>query len=186
MSGSELGMDALPATAAGHRQIHLWGFMGSGKSTVAMALARRLVWNYLDLDILVARHAGKSVAQIFADDGESEFRKVERHALRQAVQKPRTVVALGGGTPMASSNRELGELHATSVWLQVGFDVCRDRVGADNRRPLFDDPEIARQLFDARQSVYASADLAVDATAESAVVAAAIEALVRGPGETLG
>lgn len=113
--GRGSGLEPLARTASGHAQIHLAGFMGCGKSTVARLLARRLVWNYLDLDILIARHAGASIAAIFAADGEASFRDMESHVLRQAVQKPCTVVALGGGTMVFEENRRVIGKHAMSV-----------------------------------------------------------------------
>jgi len=172
-------MEPLEGTATGELQIHLMGFMGSGKSTVARHLARRLVWNYLDLDALVVRHEGASIAAIFADSGEAGFRRIERHVLRQAVQKPRTVVALGGGTPVSTANREVIGRHAMSVWLRVGFAVCRERVAGDDSRPLFADLDAAHRLFTARAEAYATADFTVEGERPAAEVAAAIERLAR-------
>ncbi len=174
------GLEPLPRTASGHAQIHLLGFMGSGKSTVAGLLARRLVWNYLDLDVLIARHAGASIAAIFATEGEAGFRDMETYVLRQVVQKPRTVVALGGGTMLLERNRELIARHAMSVWLRAAFRTCQSRVGEGAGRPLFGDPEDARRLFDDRQSDYATAALTVNAEDAAQDVAIRIEAAARG------
>jgi len=174
------GLEPLARTASGHLQIHLLGFMGCGKSTVARLLARRLVWNYLDLDVLITRHAGKSVAAIFAADGEAAFRDIERHVLRQVVQKPCTIVALGGGTMLLEQNRELVERHAMSVWLQASFATCQARVGEGAGRPLFGDPEAARKLFEERQTHYAEATVTVGAEDAAQDVAARVEAAARG------
>jgi shikimate kinase len=184
MSRELSGLEPLARTATGRTQIHLLGFMGCGKSTVARLLAQRLVWNYLDLDVLVARHVGMSIPEIFAVHGEATFRDAERHALRQAVQKPRTVVALGGGTPVDPANRALMSARALSVWLRVDFDVCRVRAGQDGMRPLFDDVDAARLRFAERQSIYAAADVTVDAADDPAAVAAAVEAVARGTAAT--
>ena len=175
------GLEPLARTASGQSQIHLSGFMGCGKSTVAQLLARRLVWNYLDLDVLITRHAGASVAEIFAAEGEDAFRDMESHVLRQAVQKPRTVVALGGGTMMLERNREVSAKHGLSVWLRASFETCLERVGDGAGRPLFAHQADARRLFDARQPHYALATVSVDADGAAAqVVATQIEAIVRG------
>jgi len=168
----------------GKLQVHLVGFMGCGKSTVGLLLARRLVWNFLDLDVLIARHAGRLIAEIFADDGEAHFRQTETFVLRQATLKPRTVVALGGGAPVAAVNRELSAKTATSVWLRCDFAELQRRVGSaeagtPGARPLWADPEAARSLFEQRQAIYAQADLTVDAEAPPAEVAASIETLLR-------
>jgi shikimate kinase len=174
------GLDPLEQTATGARQIHLIGFMGAGKSTVARLLARRLVWNYLDIDVLIARHAGHSVAEIFATEGEAAFREYEQHALRMAVQKPRTVVALGGGTTLAADNWDVIRRSALSVWLQVSFATCAERVGGSATRPLFRDAASARALFDARVASYSAADRSVDAEGSADDVALAIEGIARG------
>lgn len=174
------GLEPLARTASGHSQIHLLGFMGCGKSTVARLLARRLVWNYLDLDVLIARHAGASIAAIFASDGEAAFRDMENHVLRQVVKKPCTIVALGGGTTVLEPNRDLIGRHALSVWLRASFATCRERVGDRAERPLFGDPESARRLFDERQSDYARAAVTVSAEDSARDVAFRIEAAARG------
>ena len=174
------GIDPLEHAASGHRQVHLLGFMGAGKSTIARLLARRLVWNYLDIDALVSRHAEMSIPEIFARDGEAAFRDHEHHALRMAVQKPRTVVALGGGAPLRDDSWRLISESAFSVWLQVSFATCAARVGQTGTRPLFADVEGAERIFAERQSAYARADLAIDAEGEADAVAAAIEVVVRG------
>ncbi len=167
-------LEPLAALPDGRRQVHLVGFMGSGKSTVARLLARQLLWNYLDLDALVERHDGRRVHEIFASDGEAAFREIEHHVLRQAVQKPRTVVALGGGTPVAERNRAIIRAAAVSVWLRCDFATCHGRVGEDARRPLFADPDAARRLFGEREGLYSACDVAVDATAPPEEVASLI------------
>ena len=180
----------------GKLQLHLLGFRGSGKSTVGKLVARRLLWNFLDLDTLVERAAGRSVAEIFAaaaNEGgradssgsdaeeeklfrEAEFRRWEQHALRQAVQKPRTVLALGGGTPIDPDNREISGRAAVTVWLRCSFETLRTRVtdretARQGRgglvvqavRPLWSSDVKARELYEQRQSVYGLADAVVDA-----------------------
>ncbi len=170
--------------ARGKRQVHLVGFMGCGKSTVGQLLARRLLWNFLDLDALIVRHAGRSIAEIFAEEGEESFRQTETFVLRQATQKPRTVVALGGGAHMAAENRQLSAQMATSVWLRCDFAELQRRVGsaevrARGTRPLWPDPAAARALLEQREPIYAQADLVVDAGLLPDEVAATIEALLR-------
>ena len=174
------GLEPLARTDSGHSQIHLLGFMGCGKSTVARLLARRLLWNYLDLDVLVTRHAGASIESIFAAEGEEGFRSIESHVLRQAVQKPRTIVALGGGTMVREENRELIGQQALSVWLRASFATCRSRIGDGTGRPLFNDPEAARKLFETRRPLYAEARITVDAEGPVQEIAACIEAAARG------
>jgi shikimate kinase len=173
---SDAFLEPVEALPDGRRQVHLVGFMGSGKSTVARLVARHLVWNYLDLDALIERHDGRRIHEIFSADGEAGFRDIEHHVLRQAIQKPRTVVALGGGTPASRRNRGIMQASGVSVWLRCEFPICQARVGVDARRPLFTDPAAARRLFDERQPAYEASDLTVDATAPPDEVAAGVVA----------
>lgn len=169
-------------SAGGRSQIHLVGFMGSGKSTVGRLLARRLVWNFLDLDALVERHAGRSIAEIFSSDGEAEFREQESFVLRQAVQKPRTVLALGGGTPVDARNWALSATTAMTVWLRCPIDVLLGRVAEPGERPLWLERQQLERLLSARQPQYARCDHVVDASDRAEQVAERIERIVRAAG----
>ncbi|MFQ5745054.1 MAG: shikimate kinase [Acidobacteriota bacterium] len=164
-----------PAAPGGKRQLHLTGFMGSGKSTVGQQLARRLLWNFLDLDAVVARHAEKSVARIFAEGGEESFRAMESHVLRQLVKKPHTVVALGGGTLLDPRNREICVQAATVVWLRCPLELlqlrCAEQAG---ERPLWGAADELAQRYEARLPGYRSADLTIDAAGSPAEVAEAV------------
>src|SRR5688500_2590703 len=75
----------------------LIGYRGTGKSTVARLVAERLNWPWLDADVELERRAGKSIAAIFAEDGEPAFRDLESQVLAELVQADRHVLALGGG-----------------------------------------------------------------------------------------
>lgn len=177
------GITPHPALPGGRRQVHLAGFMGSGKSTVGRLLARRLVWNFLDLDALVERHAGKPVARLFEEEGETAFRAAERHGLRQAVQKPWTVLALGGGTLLDADNLELALRSAVVVWLWAPLDVLRRRCrddGESARRPLWD-PDDLDELYRAREPGYRQAHLEVDASRPPEEVVAEVAGRLGGP-----
>jgi len=168
--------DGLPEVLpSGRAQVHLAGFMGCGKSTVGKLLARRLLWNFLDLDGVIERHEDRSVARIFAEDGEGAFRTAERHVLRQVVAKPATVVALGGGTLIDPANRELLRAHALVVWLKCPLDALQRRCGErDDARPLWGDREFLEQRYAERLPGYETSDLTVDASGVPELVARAI------------
>lgn len=177
----------LPRVIPGDRaQVHLAGFMGSGKSTVGRLLARHLLWNFLDLDGVVERHEGRSVARVFAESGESAFRDAERHVLRQAVSKPSTVVALGGGTLIDEGNQVLSREHAALVWLCCPLDVLEARCAhyedpAAKQRPLWGDPAALQRRYDERLPGYEAAEFVVDADDEpEAVALAVLEAIGAG------
>lgn len=168
------------AIAGSWRQLHLVGFMGSGKSTVGRLLARQFLWNFLDLDALIERHAGRAITEIFATDGEEAFRTIERFVLRQVVHKPHSVVALGGGTFVDPVNREISRAHAVSVWLRCPAEVLTARLGpARADRPLWD-PATVAALLESRRPAYESADLDVDAAAEPAAVANRVREALAG------
>lgn len=173
-------LEPVSAIAGSWMQLHLVGFMGAGKSTVGRLLARRLLWSFVDLDALIERHADRRVQEIFAADGEEGFRAIERFVLRQAVQKPRTVVALGGGTFVDSAGREISRAHAVSVWLRCPPEVLVARIGpVQSARPLWDPTTVAERL-EARRPHYEMADFQVDADAEPVEVAARVLAALEG------
>ena len=84
----------------------LIGYRGSGKTTIGRKLADRLWQSFVDIDELIVKDAGKSIKDIFEQDGEPAFRDLEEKALRQAVGMSEHVVALGGGSVLRESNRD--------------------------------------------------------------------------------
>jgi len=142
--------------------IFVVGFMGAGKTTVGRALARRLGWEYFDLDeeIEAAEHA--AISEIFAARGESEFRRVETETLRRVLQRGRpAVLALGGGAFTLPANRDLLRGHGLTVWLDCPFETVQRRVAQATHRPLARDPEQFAELYLSRRQHYSVADLRV-------------------------
>lgn len=113
----------------------LVGAPGSGKSTVGKALAERLDVEFRDTDRDIEAAAGKSIADIFVDDGEEAFRGLETQALRNVLSGTDGVVSLGGGVVMRTENRELLAGHRV-VWLEVALADAVKRVGLGTTRPL--------------------------------------------------
>ena len=87
--------------------IFLIGFMGTGKSTVGRALSAEMTIPFVDLDQVVVEDAGKSISNIFAEDGEAQFRSLETAALARIASSGPAVVATGGGAPAYADNLEL-------------------------------------------------------------------------------
>src|SRR5689334_9789562 len=113
----------------------LIGYRGTGKTTVARLMAARLGWEAVDLDDEIERAAGKSIAAIFADDGEQAFRDHESAALAACAARPRIVLATGGGVVLRAANREiLRQMHnggGQIAWLRASPETILDRLTAD-------------------------------------------------------
>ncbi len=114
--------------------IVLIGAPGAGKSTVGARLAAELGLDFVDVDELIEQRAGKSISEIFADEGETYFRELECHASLEAVAAG-GVVSLGGGAVMTPRVRQVLEGHDV-VWLEVSIPQASRRVGLNTARPL--------------------------------------------------
>ncbi|MEO6801713.1 MAG: shikimate kinase [Granulicella sp.] len=144
------------------RRIVLTGFMGAGKSTVGRLLARRLTWNFLDLDAHLESRAKATIPELFAKHGEARFRQLESSALASALGLRATVIALGGGTPEILTNRLLIEQTpgTTAIFLDAPFETLFDRCvlqepgGPELARPVLADPVLARARFAIRHPFY--------------------------------
>lgn len=140
------------------KKILLVGYMASGKSTIAGLLSKASGIPYKDLDEIIEEKAQKSISEIFEQDGEIKFRKLEHEALKAALSDEQALIlALGGGTPCYAGNHEfLKNEGVVSVYLKAGIPVLVERLRKDNKpRPLFDkQPEeeqeefVAKHLFD--------------------------------------
>lgn len=149
----------------GVRAVFLLGFMGSGKSTVGPELARRLAWDFLDLDTHIEAQEGLTVPEIFRQRGESGFRLAETNALRHLLLSSLTrpsVVALGGGAFAQETNRELLR-DQPSVFLDAPAEELWRRCQQDGiERPLRKDPEQFARLYAERLPYYRQAWVAVE------------------------
>ncbi len=161
----------------------LVGMMGAGKTTVGMALAQRRNWEFVDSDAQVESRAGRSVAQIWASDGERGFRALESAALAEAMAAERpAVIAAAGGTVLDAANRRQLHAHRPVVWLRADPATLAARLGDGAGRPLLgtDPPGALRALAIARDPLYIEvADIVIDVDGlqPSEVVAAAEAAL---------
>ncbi len=173
--------------SAGVERVVLWGFMASGKSAVGARLAERLGWEYVDLDREIERREGRAIADIFRDEGEPFFRRLEVETTRTLIGRSRLVFSSGGGWITNPEALRLVPPRSLTVWLHVSPETALSRVRADAGgavRPMLDRPDpdaAARALLEAREPLYRKADLTIptDGRAVDALVHD-IEARVRG------
>ena len=133
--------------------IVLVGFMGAGKTTVGQLLSERLGLPFTDSDAIIEQRAGRSVPQIFAEDGEPAFRALEHQVIAELLDGPALVLALGGGAAEHPGTRER-LTNAQVVYLQVGYEQAMLRVGGDQGRPLLARPDLAA-TYQRRLPLYA-------------------------------
>lgn len=144
-------------------KLYLVGFMGAGKTTVAKALAKRLDWQFEDIDERIERRERRDIASIFRHEGEAYFRVVEQEELIALLPSRGTVVATGGGTFVDPITRELMLRDGAVVWLDVPLPTILDRVPLDGRRPLAADRGEMENLYNQRLMAYSRAHLRVEA-----------------------
>lgn len=145
------------------RSIVFLGMMGCGKSAIGKMVARRLGLEFVDADSEIELAAGRSVADIFADYGEEEFRRVEAQVIKRVLADGPVLLALGGGAFMSEQTRDIIQQYGLSVWLKADLDLLLERVGRKpNKRPLLktgNPREILQHLLEVRNPIYAKADL---------------------------
>jgi shikimate kinase len=143
---------------AADQHLVLVGLMGSGKTTVARIAAERLGRRVIDSDAEIETATGRTVRQIFADDGEDAFRSLETAALLDALASPvPAVIAAAGGVVLREQNRvALKQAKARVVWLCATPELLAERVISGAHRPLIDDdPEGTLQRMQAeREPLY--------------------------------
>lgn len=117
----------------------LIGYRGTGKTTVAQALAQRLGWAWIDADVELERRAGRTIKQIFAEGGEQAFRDLEQRVVIDLTKEDRLVLALGGGAILRQQNRDALAARCLTAWLTAAPAEILARTTADpttaERRP---------------------------------------------------
>lgn len=144
------------------RNIALIGFMGSGKSTVGLAVARQLRFEFVDTDQLIEARAGTAISEIFGQQGEAAFRELERQVVAELADRDHCVIATGGGVGANPEHLASLKRHALVVCLWVSPDVVWRRVRNQTHRPLLQvpDPQARiKELLEQRTPVYRQADV---------------------------
>jgi shikimate kinase len=145
--------------------IVLVGFMGTGKTSVGQCLAQRLDMTFLDMDDLIVERRGKSIPEIFSEDGEPHFRSLERELVKELAAKTGLVVGAGGGIVINPDN--ISDFSATGlvVCLTATPQEILSRVGSDTNRPLLavdDKLKKINDLLESRRELYAAVPGQVD------------------------
>lgn len=168
------------------RNIYLIGFMGTGKTTVGRILAARLGLRFVDMDDWIVERAGKPIPRIFSEDGEPQFRTLERAVAQDLSQQSGWVVATGGGVVTNPANMADFAASGLPVCLSASPEVILARVAGDTNRPLLSgtrDEKMQKMaaLMDKRRALYAAVPHQVDTSGLSPdAVADRIQAMYHG------
>ncbi len=158
-----------------HPNIVLTGFMGTGKTSVGREVAARLGRPFVDLDDLIVARTGKSIPEIFAQDGEAAFRALEADLCREMGQPAGLVIAVGGGAVVNPANREALAAGGVLICLDASPETLLARIGDDENRPMLagdDRGGRLRALLAQRGPAYAAIPHHVDTTRLSVEAAA--------------
>jgi len=141
--------------------IVLVGFMGAGKSVASEILATQLGLEHVSTDAVIVEREGRSINQIFEQDGEEYFRNIETLIVRELSQRQRLVIDCGGGVVLRPENVAALKRQGLMIYLKTSPDVIYDRIKHETHRPLLkvEDPlDKIQGLLAARASFYAQAD----------------------------
>ncbi|MDC1221610.1 shikimate kinase [Salibacteraceae bacterium] len=136
-------------------KIYLWGMMGVGKTKTAKQLAKKMGWQFVDTDEHIEGECGKKISQIFAEDGEHTFRKMERKAIEQLSKRSQVVISTGGGLPCFFDNSRLMKENGLTIWLDGSINFLTSRlIESKQNRPLLSNIESKQELTDALTRTY--------------------------------
>lgn len=151
-------------THLGQRSIVIVGMMGAGKTSLGRRLAKALHLPFHDADVEIEKAAGKTISDIFAENGEEAFRSGEEKVIRRLLENGPQVLATGGGAFMRPETRKNIEEFGLSVWIDGDVEILWERVSRRSHRPLLqqENPkEVLRNLLQTRNPTYALADIKV-------------------------
>lgn len=165
------------------RSIVLIGLMGAGKTSIGKRLAASLDMPFSDADQEIEQAAGKTINEIFADNGEAYFRDGERRVIARLLRGGPIVLATGGGAFMNSDTRARIAASGLSIWLRADLDTLMSRVLRRDTRPLLKSGNpraVMEKLITERYPVYAQADLTIESrdTAHEVIIDEIVQALL--------
>lgn len=146
------------------KTIVLTGMMGAGKTTLAEVLAQKLNIKYIDIDTLIESNEGKKIADIFTQNGETYFRKIEKETIKQITTPTDLVISLGGGALENKDTRDLLLTNTTVIYLKTSPEIIFERIKNNTSRPLLCgnmSVEKIKEILEKREANYQSATLTI-------------------------
>lgn len=147
------------------KTIALIGFMGSGKSAVARILAEKLKRKLFSTDELIEKKEKRAIADIFTQNGEAYFRRLEKEVLVEIVQEKDSIIDCGGGIVLDEDNRRILKENCTLFYLKSTPDVIYKRIKGQKKRPLLNVPDSKakiEELLKIREPLYNEADFTIN------------------------
>lgn len=144
------------------------GFMGSGKSSVSRVLAKRTGLPLIDVDKHIEQTQGRKIKQIFAEEGEVGFRRIETQAMAALAFEPKSIISCGGGIVGSAVNRAIVKALGTVVYLEVPCDEAVGRISDPSTRPMLNGERPVQEIYDERLPLYRDvADITIDTSGKS-------------------
>ena len=138
--------------------------MGVGKSTVGRKLAKKLKFNFIDIDQIIEKKEKRTIKEIFEDKGENYFRKIEKKISLEELKKSNSVIALGGGAFMNSSIRKEAKNFSMSFWLDLNLKSLLIRLKNVKKRPLLNQDSLEQsvnKIYSERKKIYNKSDFKI-------------------------
>lgn len=144
------------------------GFMGSGKTSVSRVVAKRVGLPLIDVDAYIEQTQGRSIKQIFADEGEQGFRRIETQAMAALAFEPRSIISCGGGACGSAVNRGILKALGTVVYLKVPLQEAVGRISDPSTRPMLSGPRPVEEIYQERLPLYRDvADITINTAGKS-------------------
>ena len=143
------------------KNLTLTGMMGVGKSTIGKNLAKKLKYNFIDVDKLIENKERTSISLIFKNKSEQYFRKIESEITLSELKKEKSVIALGGGAFLNKEIRRSAKKLSVSFWLDVPVEELIKRLKKNRKRPLLSQKNISetvKKIYYDRKKIYNEAD----------------------------
>lgn len=152
-----------------HSRIYLIGFMGSGKTSHGKQIARMMGYDFLDMDHWIAEKEGKSIPEIFSEEGESRFRELETAAIKETDQLQKVIIATGGGLPCHGENMQKMKSSGLTIYLKLTPKALLSRLKVSKtKRPLLEGKSEEEmyaticEMLVGREPWYSQADMTIE------------------------